>query len=370
MTRRTAYRRPLPWKSSLALIGLVSSLASGCDATAPSAEVPPQELGAGHAEAVTSPTEEPEVDLPPIPVEEVRGPRGDARAAPILATANPGEGVTVDFIQVDESSMGVAIGGPETSMSLIERVVGELGRSQSPAAFFTAISPSTTPVPQALQAHSDRVVALDNWRPETLDDVPPTQSAASAQSASPPATHRAMDSCGGLLAYGGGDFHVNLGACIDYERSLGEAPTDWYAQDVIAFGSYVRTISGGVFWDIQKRNCKLNACDWYTIYRRSVPQGHVFIYPYSNVTDDHLLYSRATPESQNGRHQHQVSLCRDWPYRVVKLGSTIAGGCALKFQSSRFHCNRQFHQKITQLEKSIIYTPISRQGDGVPWSCN
>ncbi|QSQ25544.1 hypothetical protein JY651_11675 [Pyxidicoccus parkwayensis] len=359
MSRQRVLCPPSAWKLGLTCLWLALPLSAGCDASTPrpTAEEGAVPLEASRAEAVTDPPEEPDVDLPLIPVSELRGPRGEALAAPVLATVRTPEDVVVEFIQVDGESIGLAIGGPETQSAVMEQVVARMSVAASPAAFYLAVAPSGSTVPLALQTHSDRVVAAGNWKPAGGMPAARQQSLGSAPSLG--------SSCLGVRAFGEGTLHENHGSCDDNWQADIDEETTWMRDDVIAFMPYVHAVSGSVFWDIQKRNCKRNACDWYTILRKTVPQGHVYFYPYVNLNDDYVANSRVTSNANNGVHQHYVGLCHDWHGRTL-LYMDWAGGCAINFKSTPLFCNKLSDEGP---DPSRIATSTAYDGSGNIFTC-
>lgn|GEM_PF-5465487 len=352
-------RRPVSWGVRLSPLCLLWSLSVGCDASTARVEVAAPELGSASAPSVTTDPEPqyPDDELAPLALSVVQSPAGDAVTAPVLTTLRAPDDVTVEFIRVDDESIAVAVGGPETSATSIDRVMTQMSAAASPAALYAALSPSGTVVPRALQAHSAAVVAAGNWKQGSTSPSVSEPTFGTGASLSP-------GTCGGLKANGQGNMHDNPGRCEDWHRDIDEV-TQWISTDMIGYGAYVRAITGGIFWDIQKRNCLKSYCDWGVLFKKTIPQGHVWYFPYVNVNNDFKAHSRATTLNNNGVHQHYVSTCSDWKTRTNWL-SNLAGGCYINFNSTNLYCNDQTYEG---LDPSYIWTPFDAGGNGTAFDC-
>ncbi|NVJ28392.1 hypothetical protein HUW62_45030 [Myxococcus sp. AM011] len=352
-------RRPVSWGARLSPLCLLWSLSVGCDASTARVEVAPPVLDTASAASVTTDPEPqyPDDGLAPLALSVVQSPAGDSVTAPVLTTLRAPDDVTVEFIRVDDESIAVAVGGPETSTTSIDRVMTQMSAAASPAALYLALSPTGTVVPRTLQAHSDAVVVAGNWKQGSTS---PSVSEPAIGAGAP----RSLGTCGGLKANGQGNMHDNHGRCEDWHRDIDEV-TEWISTDMIGYGAYVRAITGGIFWDIQKRNCLKSYCDWGILFKKTIPQGHVWYFPYVNVNNDFKAHSRATTLNNNGVHQHYVSTCSDWKTRTNWL-SSVAGGCFINFQSKNLYCNDQTYEG---LDPSYIWTSFDAGGNGTPFDC-
>ncbi|WP_164010388.1 hypothetical protein [Pyxidicoccus trucidator] len=356
-------------KSGFLPLCLLLPLAFGCEPAELNSETQTAALAAPDSE--TGPTAmavvtdagstEEEVELPPYPLSAMEGPDAAAIMAPVLTTLRTADEVIVEFIAVDEDSIGVAIEGPSTASAAIDAVTAQMAQVQSPAEFFLAVSPRGTTLPLALREHSARVAAAGHWNPGVSS--PPAVAGPALPLAEPPAS--LSGTCNGVHALGNGNLHYNEGDCAEYQRDF-EETTERMVKDNVGYAGSVAGLSGTAVWDVQKRNCNLATCDWKVIHKKTVQAGKIFYFHYFNPDNDFNAFSRVTSASNNGLHRHDLARCHDYRGRNNALASTLAGGCKVRFNSTPLFCSKLGYMG---LDPSIIHTSNDWMGDGTPMSC-
>lgn len=267
--------------------------------------------------------------------------------APVVATVHLDGGVTVEFIALEETRIGIVFGGPVDAD--LDPVAIAISGSASPLELYetlvedesetrdenggggdinglTLSTPAVPEAPPGLRQLSDAVVGAGNWagcvsdEPKALVahqppghlEAPPTSPSrpvlTSDDSMASPA-----DWCDNLDSWGD-KLPDDNGNCTLYLRDNGES-TQWVYDDITAFAGHVIAHTGTVDWEVRHRNCN-SGCNYTTDYQKVIAQGFHYYFAGSDNNDDFRTTSTVYSQTNGGKHYHDVARIHDWDHRT------------------------------------------------------